>query len=715
MFPNGRSLKQFTIEKMKQKKFKNRMEFSTFLNQCKKEHDQQVLHLFKDPVMNVPIDQVNPVSYDLFDTLIFRICKEPHGVFDLIGKEINDPEFTKKRQYAEYSISQRQPHVLFEDIYNEYFRLYGGDIDYLKHLEFDTECQMCFPNLELCSKIKQGDIIVSDMYYSHDQLKRLLSKMDEKIVVNETILNDKDRRPNTKLTSLNLYVSFAGKGQGYIWSQIKEQVVMHIGDNHYSDILQTQKFRGIQTFHYTNCIQFSPLEEQVARENRLIALGMRFLRLTNPFLPNSLYSNVYVEQYRYNVPLLSLIASYLYSFHPQSFGLILRDCFVLKMYLDFFFPDHRCGYLNVSRNSFSNGDKMTTEYILQNIKKYDHLFDIHATGYQLSIFFPKHNMMKKLYTFQICHVHNFPFVESIIQPEKNKPWTQGWFMEIMNLAPFGSFSSKTHNGLYRSKNETPDEFTRIIMLASTKFFTCMSLLQPLHSTVHYSKEIQNILLQNCPSHFALQDNFESEIHSKTNIYLQPDNVHFISYYKNSTEKVFNTNIFSNIFGSVSLYPYTEDILPSLILNKLQHMKDGEFLYFQESDLFQKPYLFFDSSNHMIDLIQIIMDISSFNDISVIISRLDSSFKHHCLKNCETLPDCPLLDTTRLIVKKSNVSLKIIRDWDQLCIEHSIQKNKERMALLQYCMLKSYFNRPNNVALLKNDRFLKENLDLISII
>ena len=134
-------------------------------------------------------------SFDLFDTLVFRISGSPESVFYQLG----DKQFVYNRKQAE----QRSKLKTLEDIYNIMQTMYNWSNDKKTKMmmkELRVEFNGLYPIISNVKKVKKDDIIVSDMYLPYDFVKS--------IIVNICGLNNE------------LYLSYDGKGSGEIWQEI---------------------------------------------------------------------------------------------------------------------------------------------------------------------------------------------------------------------------------------------------------------------------------------------------------------------------------------------------------------------------------------------------------------------------------------------------------------------------------------------------------------
>ena len=159
-------------------------------------------------------------SFDLFDTLIARRCKDPLTVFKIIEARSGVCGFAAARKEAERR-AQSGAEYTIDTIYKELpdlLHISEDSADGLKALEISIEIEQVIPIAENIRLVRDGDIVVSDMYLPVDVLRQMLLKAGLR----------KD---------VEIFVSARGKMTGAIWSRIRHRyhIVSHVGDNVHSD------------------------------------------------------------------------------------------------------------------------------------------------------------------------------------------------------------------------------------------------------------------------------------------------------------------------------------------------------------------------------------------------------------------------------------------------------------------------------------------------
>lgn len=240
-------------------------------------------------------------SWDCFDTLVTRVRLNPLTVFDWMGGKYGLPNFTHRRKAAE----SRSPETLFS-IYEELAKDYQWTQEqkaFYKKVEIQTEIEQCVSIEENLRQVKDGDLIVSDMYLPREVIEAILRK-------------------NGLNKAVSIYVSTGGKSSGTIWKHLPS-IDLHIGDNLHSDVNSPSAF-GIDAKHYTN-FELNTLEQLVGGE---LGLLMRVVRLANPYEPGTILHRMWLEQSQLNVPALILASA---SLPSDNLAFVHRDCVHLQL------------------------------------------------------------------------------------------------------------------------------------------------------------------------------------------------------------------------------------------------------------------------------------------------------------------------------------------------------------------------------------------------
>ena len=193
------------------------------------------------------------ISFDVFDTLLFRAVCEPSDAFHCIGERLNQPNFEQIRREAERRarLFKKKKKDTVEVNLEEIWQLIEAEtgINQIEGLETELEVEenMCFANpymlelLKVLSNRNKRMVVISDMYLSKEQIQTLLQTSSIPDVFEE------------------IYVSSeynCSKNDGRLYDIVKEKLgqewkYFHIGDNEYADVVQAKK-HGFTSYYYQN-------------------------------------------------------------------------------------------------------------------------------------------------------------------------------------------------------------------------------------------------------------------------------------------------------------------------------------------------------------------------------------------------------------------------------------------------------------------------------
>ncbi|WP_342804689.1 hypothetical protein [Alteromonas sp. M12] len=231
---------------------------------------------------------IKVVSFDLFDTLIYRKVSKPSDIFALSYAKVNDSiglalsknEFEELRISAEKEAKYNAPgkEVSLEEIY-DYMPFSQSIKAALLKSELETETLYGFlfePLLNLITELKAQGIQVlflSDMYLSKEQI--------------HTTFFDQ----NKWICDIPLYVSSEykkNKASGQLFHYVKEQLSLeysewlHVGDNLKSDFEVPHKIGG-RAIHVAGALNSKQIfdTEQLCSPGSLDFNAARHLSITN--------------------------------------------------------------------------------------------------------------------------------------------------------------------------------------------------------------------------------------------------------------------------------------------------------------------------------------------------------------------------------------------------------------------------------------------------
>lgn len=292
------------------------------------------------------------ISFDIFDTLVFRKLNIPADVFMLVGNKLSIYNFYGIRKKAEKEVRQREltlhgkNDVTLEDIYERVAYYTGIDAAYGAEVEFKTELDMCFasPYMMRVFEILRAEgkriVATSDMYLSKARMEILLSHCGYDGF--EDILVSCDYN--------------CGKKNGGLFQALKSKVgkdkkIVHIGDNKVVDIQGALK-AGLDVRYYPPCRAFGD-PHRCPGMSPLIESAYRGIVNTTLHNGNEVYSPLWEYGFVYG-GLLAL--GYVNWIHKRAADegitkilFLSRDSFVLKVIYDLQFHDIPSEYVLWSR------------------------------------------------------------------------------------------------------------------------------------------------------------------------------------------------------------------------------------------------------------------------------------------------------------------------------------------------------------------------------
>ena len=286
-------------------------------------------------------------SFDIFDTILARKVLNPCDIFSIIEVSFPFPNFRNYRCNAQYHSNST-----FDDIYIKFKELYNIDnnlCNRLKEYEIETEIKYSYLITSNYNRIKDGDILISDMYLCSTNIQRIL----------KTIGFSKN---------ITLYVTPNGKANGTIWNPVKHNhnINLHLGDNIHSDIYMATN--ACVKAEYTNISQLNDTEYFfINNDLSSFAFILREFRHKNPYEVNTNNYELYNDQACFNIPLLILCATKLYSImkneNRTKLLLITRDSCLLKQIFPILYPDIECVELHSSRQINKNPNQEYKDYL----------------------------------------------------------------------------------------------------------------------------------------------------------------------------------------------------------------------------------------------------------------------------------------------------------------------------------------------------------------
>lgn len=296
--------------------------------------------------------QYDVISFDIFDTLIFRPFAKPEDLFYIIGEKLNIDGFRKIRMNAEaeareYALETKgNREVTIYDIYRIVNIYTGIDIEVGVQTELQIEVDLCFANPQMKRVFNllkhQGKRIVltSDMYLSSNMIKRLLDKCG--IYGYERIFVSCEYQ--------------CSKRTGGLYKNVQEYVgegttLIHIGDNHETDFVKPKEY-GIVSAFYKNVNKGGNMYRADGMSE---LIGSAYAGIVNAQLHNGIkkYSSYYEYGFVYGGLYIFGFCNWINEFVKQNnvdkIIFLSRDGNIYKKVYDSFFGDIQSEYVHWSR------------------------------------------------------------------------------------------------------------------------------------------------------------------------------------------------------------------------------------------------------------------------------------------------------------------------------------------------------------------------------
>lgn len=292
------------------------------------------------------------ISFDIFDTLIFRPFSEPTDLFYFLGEKLGILNFKQLRMQAEQE-ARKHCHkenghyeITLADIWETLEKLCGNVAANGMETEIQLEKQFCYANpfmkrvFEELQKQGKKILIVSDMYLPAAVLEEILLA-------------------NGYSGYEKLYVSCEygkNKAGGELYELVKQENpgrMVHIGDNPHSDVAMAKK-AGIAAKHYPNINRNSLLYRSYDMSPMV---GGAYRGIVN----NKLYSGmeVYSQEYEYGfiygglfvTGYCAFIHEYCRNHQVDKVLFLSRDGDILKQVYDMLYPEENTEYVYWSRRA----------------------------------------------------------------------------------------------------------------------------------------------------------------------------------------------------------------------------------------------------------------------------------------------------------------------------------------------------------------------------
>lgn len=297
-------------------------------------------------------------SWDFFDTLMGRASgHEPWRVFEAVGGQAYVPI----RQEAE-----RRSDKSWAGIFERVRELTGWDsgrVDALARDEWAAELRGAFPIAENVARVRPGDRIVSDTYFSTLQVRELA----DRIGIPRTV---------------DIVTAWDAKWTGRWWlSEQARQADLHVGDNQRSDWEQPRA-AGLRAERYTGG-RPTPAEQAWEKAGLWeIAAAARAARLQNPHPAGSPEAKWWDGAAASNVPFLLTAAAMVHDYaaisQPDTIYFVSRDAILLGLVYEAVYRQ-RVGFFYASRDCLRTPSESFVRYA-RSVSRGGLFVDLHGTG-----------------------------------------------------------------------------------------------------------------------------------------------------------------------------------------------------------------------------------------------------------------------------------------------------------------------------------------------
>lgn len=684
------------------------------------------LYLFPDGNTPVNIGNRNSViSYDLFDTLVFRYCKEPEHIFDIIEKKLGEPFFKKRRMHAEHIAYQTIHNSTIDDIYKTMKELYEyneSTIEYYKKIEIETEIENIYPNNELFLQLKETDIIISDMYLKKEHLIKILHKCIQHNKENHNIYH-------IDINKIKIYVSSGGKHKGWIWKDVKEKhnILFHIGDNQLSDVTMANE-NGIKGVYYKGTPWSKTEEYLINNNNRDIACICRYVRLLNPYNINKdpIFFMLYHLQPTINIPILLLTCSFLHNLKKHIL-FNLRDGYYIKILYDVLYPNDETDYMFSSRHVFYHANQEYINYFNKICKQNSIIFDLQGSGKSYTTFLNNHNdnlfnKPESYYIFWYPWNYTITLDNVNITPIAGLDETHAQ-IELLNANYLHSTIKLLHNIFYKNKCEFNKKDSNIILNAILITFKMINIIKNINinfnsNYIHHIYNNTNLFnFKKNKNGIDLSNYLPNIAHVPSNNLIPLTNIRFnmITFhtcghpYDNGKNLINEATLFANLYSpmvdnfvvynsqncSQENNTFKENYIKSfpefntgehargnkhgfwkwkayIIKKHLDKINDGEILVYHDCNILRYSY-YTNNIDTFRENVEFIFDITKL-DIIIPTERLDLFCKHHVKKMVfdvvgeynEDYKNFPLLNANRIFIKKTPLSVQFVNEWLEYC-------------------------------------------------
>lgn len=293
------------------------------------------------------------ISFDIFDTLIFRPVALPTDVFYMMGERLDLLDFKNVRVWAEWDARmkcrQKNGHmeVSLQDIWKNLEEDTGLNAEEGMRLECEIEEKLCYANpymLQVWKRLQELEkrmIIVSDMYLPRSCIERILQKAGYTGAERIYISNEYGENKAGGDLFHRVIRDFSGAH------------IVHIGDNPHSD-QKMAKASGLDILPYQN-VNKNVLLYRPMDMSSMIGGAYRGLVSNHLYNGSEKFSIDYEYGYVYGGLFVVGYCHFIHEYYEQHYLdrllFLARDGDILNRVYQKLYPDDRTVYVYWSRKA----------------------------------------------------------------------------------------------------------------------------------------------------------------------------------------------------------------------------------------------------------------------------------------------------------------------------------------------------------------------------
>ena len=270
-------------------------------------------------------------SFDVFDTLLARRYINSNGIWKHMERESGIPGFADMRMGAD--TGSRNLTEIYQAM-AQAGQIPADSVSMFLEREVQHEMRLAIPIQENLDRVRDGDLLISDMYMNPQDILKLV-------------------RAVGLTKQVTIYQSNSGKSSGAFWREYgsKLNLEYHIGDNKRSDV-DNAISAGVQAIHYN--AELTEIEKYLVSTPATSHLGLlvREIRLRHNL---HTWANYLTPATQLNLPWLFFSCEILRRKLPgKKLGFLGRDCQLMERIYRAYF-DTSCYYVPFSRQAVMNG------------------------------------------------------------------------------------------------------------------------------------------------------------------------------------------------------------------------------------------------------------------------------------------------------------------------------------------------------------------------